>query len=77
MAHQIAVFAENKPGRVERVARVLGDAGVNVRAITISTADSFGVIKLLVDDPDRAFAALAADGVSVFKREIEIGRAHV
>jgi hypothetical protein len=70
MAHQIAVFAENKPGRIERVSRILGEAGVNIRAITVSTADTFGIIKLLVDDPERAYAALAAEGVSVFKREI-------
>jgi hypothetical protein len=70
MAHQIAVFAENKPGRIERVSGILGEAGVNVRAITISTADTFGIIKLLVDDPARAYTALAAAGVSVFKREI-------
>jgi hypothetical protein len=70
MAHQIAVFAENKPGRIERVSRILGEAGVNIRAITVATADAFGVIKLLVDDPEKAYAALAAGGVSVFKREI-------
>jgi len=70
MAHQIAVFAENRPGRIERVSRVLGEAGVNIRAITIATADAFGVIKLLVDDPAKAYAALAAGGVPVFKREI-------
>ena len=56
MAHQIAVFAENKPGRIERVSRILGEAGVNIRAITIATADAFGVIKLLVDDPAKAYA---------------------
>ena len=70
MAHQIAVFAENKPGRIERVSRLLGEAGVNIRAITIATAEAFGVIKLLVDDPAKAYAALAAGGLSVFKREI-------
>lgn len=70
MAHQISVFAENKPGRIERTTRVLEKAGVNIRAITIATSGSFGVIKLLVDDPDRAFEALSAEGLSVSKREI-------
>ena len=70
MAHQISVFAENKPGRIERATRVLEEAGVNIRAITISTSGSFGVIKLLVDAPDAAFDALAGDGLSVSKREI-------
>ena len=70
MAHQIAVFAENKPGRIERVSRILGEAGVNIRAITVATADAFGVIKLLVDDPAKAAAALAAGGVPAVRREI-------
>jgi hypothetical protein len=70
MAHQIAVFAENKPGRIERVARILHEARVNIRAITIAPGDAFGVIKLLVDDPQKAFTELAAGGVSVVKREI-------
>jgi hypothetical protein len=70
MAHQITVFAENKPGRIERVTRVLEKAGINIRAITIATSDSFGVIKLLVDNPDAAHDALAAEGMSPFKREI-------
>jgi len=70
MAHQISVFAENKPGRIERTTRVLEEAGVNIRAITIATSGSFGVIKLLVDAPDTAFEALSGEGLSVSKREI-------
>lgn len=70
MAHQIAVFAENRPGRIEKVTGILKEAAVNIRAITIATSDSFGVIKLLVDSPDRAHEALTAAGLSAFKREI-------
>ncbi len=70
MAHHVAVFAENKPGRIERIAAVLADAGVNIRAITIATTDTFGVVKLLVDDPRRAQAALAAAGLTASLREI-------
>ena len=70
MAHQITVFAQNKPGRIEKVTGVLADAEVNIRAITIATTDSFGVIKLLVDSPDRAYESLAAAGLSAYKREI-------
>ena len=70
MAHQIAVFAENRPGRIDRVTRILAEAGVNIRAITIAGSDAFGIIKLLVDAPDRAYEALKADGLSVSKQEI-------
>jgi hypothetical protein len=70
MAHQVSVFAENRPGRIERISRVLTDRGVNIRAITISGSDRFGVIKLLVDKPDEAARALSTDGFSALKREI-------
>lgn len=70
MAHHIAVFAENKPGRIERVTRVLMEAGINIRAITIATSGSFGVIKLLASDPAGACTALEAAGMSVSRKEI-------
>jgi hypothetical protein len=70
MAHQISIFAENKPGRIEKITRILEEAEVNIRAITISGSDTYGVIKLLVDKPEEAYRHLAAAGVSVFKREI-------
>lgn len=41
----LAVFAENKLGQMARVTKVLADAGVNIRWMTIATSESFGVIK--------------------------------
>ena len=70
MAHQIAVFAENKPGRIERVTRVLMDAGINIRAITVSRSEGFGMIKLLVDEPARAYEEMTAEGMSASQEEI-------
>ena len=70
MAHQISVFAENKPGRIERVTGVLAEAQVNIRAITVSSSEGFGVIKLLVDRPDAAYEALRGKGISALKKEI-------
>jgi hypothetical protein len=70
MAHQISVFVENKPGRIERVTEFLMKADVNIRAITVMGTFEYGVIKLLVDKPDVAYEALKAQGISVHKREI-------
>ncbi len=61
----IAVFAENKPGLLARVAKVLRDAGANILWITIATSERFGVIKILVDQTERAFTGLKADGLAV------------
>ncbi len=70
MAHQISVFVENKPGRIERVTEFLMKANVNIRAITVMGTFEYGVIKLLVDKPDVAYEALRAQGISSHKREI-------
>lgn len=70
MAHQISVFVENKPGRIERVAEIMAKANVNIRAITFSGTYEYGVMKLLVDKPDVALEALRAQGISANKREI-------
>jgi hypothetical protein len=70
MAHQISVFAENKPGRIEKIARIVAGAGINIRAVTISGADHYGVVKLLVDRPEECYRVLAAAGLSAFRREI-------
>jgi hypothetical protein len=70
MAHQISVFVENKPGRIERVTEILAKAKVNIRAFTLSGTYEYGVMKLLVDQPDKALEVLTAQGIPVSKREI-------
>jgi hypothetical protein len=70
MAHQISVFMENKPGRLERVTDILTQANVNIRAFTVSGTFEYGVMKFLVDQPDKAMAALLAQGIPANKREI-------
>ena len=70
IAHHISVFAENKPGRLDHITEILSDAQVNIRAIKISDLGEFGVVKILVDDPDTAFRVLKAEGVTASKKEI-------
>jgi hypothetical protein len=70
MAHQISVFVENKPGRLERVTEAIAKAKVNIRAFTVSGTYEYGVMKFLVDKPDKALEALTAQGISANKREI-------
>ncbi|MGD0627008.1 MAG: ACT domain-containing protein [Thermodesulfobacteriota bacterium] len=70
MAHQISVFVENKPGRIERVTEILAKAKVNIRAFTVSGSYEYGVMKFLVDKPDRALEALSSQGIPANKREI-------
>ncbi len=70
IAHHISVFAENKPGRLDHITDILAGARINIRAIKISDSGDFGVVKMLVDDPDTAFRALKTAGVTASKKEI-------
>ena len=54
IAYQLSVFAEDKPGKLANVTSILAKAKISIRATTISTSDTFGVINLIVDDPKRA-----------------------
>jgi len=70
IAIQISIFSENKPGKLALVTSILAKEKVNIRATTISTSDTFGVINLIVDDPERAQAALTRTGMLVKIRSV-------
>jgi len=70
VAYQLSVFAENKPGRLAKVTGILKKGKINVRAITISTSDVFGVINLIVDDPEGARSILEDGGLTVSMKEV-------
>jgi hypothetical protein len=59
---QLSVFLENKAGRLAEVARLIADAGVNIRALSIADTAEFGLARMVVDEPERASEALAKGG---------------
>ena len=62
MVKQISVFLENKKGRLASVCRALGDAGINIRALSLADTQDFGVLRLIVNDPDKAYQILLDKG---------------
>lgn len=60
---QLSVFVENEPGRLEEVAQVLADAGVNLRALAIAETAHFGILRVIVDDTETAAEVLQAAGI--------------
>lgn len=62
---QLSVFVENKPGRLAEVTGVIGDAGVDIRALSIADTSDFGILRLIVDKPDAALQALKTAGITV------------
>ena len=59
---QVSVFLENKKGRLAEVTGLIADSGINIRALSLADTADFGVLRLIVNDPDRCFEALKAAG---------------
>ena len=70
MAYHLSVFVENQPGKLERITRTLADAGLNIRAFSMASAGEFGVVRVLVSDPEKGFAALKDARFTVSRRRI-------
>lgn len=67
---QISIFIENKSGRLAEVTTILGFAGVNIRALSLADTSDFGILRLIVNDRDKAIAALKGKGFTVNKTEV-------
>lgn len=67
---QISIFLENKAGRLAEVSRVLSEAGVNIRALSLADTSDFGILRLIVDNNDKAKAALKERGFTVGKTDV-------
>ncbi|MCM1227922.1 MAG: ACT domain-containing protein [Clostridium sp.] len=55
---QISIFVENKPGRLKEVTNILKDNSINIRALSIADTKDFGILRIIVNDPEKACAAL-------------------
>jgi hypothetical protein len=62
---QLSVFLENKPGRLSHPCRVLADAGINILTLALADTHQFGIMRLIVKDPQKAKKALEAAGCVV------------
>jgi hypothetical protein len=65
MIKQVSVFLENRVGRLEAMLNTLADAGINIRAMTISEDDDDGTIRLIVSNPEKAQEVLTAGNFKI------------
>lgn len=59
---QISVFLENKKGRLAEVTRSLSHEKINIRALSLADTADFGVLRIIVDNPDRTLTILKSRG---------------
>ncbi|MCK4778258.1 MAG: ACT domain-containing protein [Actinomycetia bacterium] len=67
---QISVFLENKAGRLWEACKILGDNDINIRALSVAETADFGIVRLIVQNPDKAFEVLKNNGYSVSKTDV-------
>lgn len=71
---QVSVFLENKSGRLNEVSKTLGEAGVNISAFTIADTSDFGILRMIVSDPDKACETLKQNAFSVQTTEVVLAK---
>jgi hypothetical protein len=65
MYSEIRIFVENKPGKLSRVAELLGGAKIDILAMDLADDGQFGVIKILTAEPERTYDILKGAGMTV------------
>jgi hypothetical protein len=55
---QLTVFLENKTGRLNEVSQLLGNSGINMSAMTLADTTEFGILRMIVSEPEKALSIL-------------------
>ncbi|OIO39661.1 MAG: hypothetical protein AUJ72_00295 [Candidatus Omnitrophica bacterium CG1_02_46_14] len=69
---QLSIFMENKPGRLSHICNALADAGINIHAMSVHDTMDHAIVRLLVDDPNKALILLEEDGVYIVSQEVVV-----
>jgi hypothetical protein len=67
---QLTVFLENRSGRLAEVAGLLGDEGINIHGFSTTEADEYGIVRLILAEPERARRLLHDAGFSTHLSEV-------
>ena len=67
---QLSIFLENRTGRINEVARVLADYGINMQAFSMAETADFGLLRLIVPDVDKAVEVLRSADIAVMVTDV-------
>lgn len=67
---QLSVFLENKTGRINEVAKILGANGINMKAFSMAETADFGILRLMVSEVDRAVQVLRDASFAVMLTDV-------
>jgi len=67
---QISVFVDNKPGKLAETMKIIKQCGVNIRALTLADTRDFGILRIIVNDTDKAVETLRKADYAVIVTEV-------
>lgn len=67
---QISIFLENKSGRLAQVTRILADNDINIRALSLADTADFGILRVIVNDVERASSVLKEEGYTLSDTDV-------
>ena len=67
---QLSIFLENRSGRLAEVTEILGRNAINIRALSLADTSDFGILRVIVNDPDKAAGILKSEGFTVSETEV-------
>ena len=67
---QLTIFLENRTGRINEVAKILGAAGINMKAFSMAETADFGLLRLIVSEVDKAVQGLRDASFAVMLTDV-------
>ncbi len=67
---QLSVFLENRPGTLDEALKILKNAGVNIKTLSLADTSEFGIMRIIADNPDEAKQAMKAAGYTSIVNEV-------
>ena len=70
MVKQLSIFLENKSGSLAKVTEILARENINIMAFSVSDATEYGILRMVVSNPDNAYSILKSKNYSVLTSEV-------
>ena len=67
---QISIYLENKPGQLGQICKALAEADIDIVTLSLADTSDFGIVRMIVDNHDRAKSVLTEKGFAVNVREV-------
>ena len=67
---QLSIFLENKTGRINEVAKILGANGINMKAFSMAETADFGLLRLVVHEVEKAVQVLRDASFAVMLTDV-------